>query len=67
MDEWISMKKPPDNSYLGKRVITCVKKRYGKPFVETAHWWGDASYFNWQDVTHWMPLPDLPAEYRKEK
>lgn len=67
MSNWIDMKSPPGEIHLGREVIACVKRRYGKPVVKTVRWWGDVKHANWQDITHWMPLPELPEEYANAK
>ena len=45
----------------GQEVIACVLHRFGDKTVSTKTFW-NATYANWQDVTHWMPLPEPPKE-----
>ena len=45
----------------GQEVIACVLHRFGDKTVSTKTFW-NATYANWQDVTHWMPLPEAPRE-----
>ena len=43
----------------GQTVIACVTHRFGDESIIPMVFWHE-SYFHWQDVTHWMPLPEPP-------
>ena len=45
----------------GQTVIACVTHRFGDKSIIPMVFWHE-SYFHWQDVTHWMPLPEPPKE-----
>ena len=63
MSEWIRVEERlPGNEHLGLPVIVCVKRRYGKPYVDVIRWWATADMTSWQDVTHWMQMPKPPGE-----
>ena len=32
---------------------------------EYHQWWGDDCYYETEDVTHWMPLPDTAVEEKE--
>ena len=63
MGEWISVEeKVPGLEYVGLKVIVCIKRRYDKPRTDVLRWWASAETELWQDVTHWVPLPQPPKE-----
>lgn len=60
---WISVKdRLPDESMEGKEVIVCTKRRYDRARTSAVRWWGNPRFASWQDVTHWMPLPEPPGK-----
>ena len=64
---WISFdERFPDDSFLEKAIIVCIKNRWNEQRVDTVHWHGNEQRLNapwfWGDVTHWMPLPKPPKE-----
>lgn len=72
MLEWISVKYklPAENI----EVLACDNydiriAEYGIGYVENVErqgWWIDQN-FDWDEVTHWMPLPSLPEKNPKPK
>ena len=57
--EWIPVtERLPED---GQTVIACVTHRFGDKSIIPMVFWHE-SYFHWQDVTHWMPLPEPPKE-----
>lgn len=60
---WNSMdENPPGDDLVGKPIIVSIRRRYGSPYTIPMRWWGDRHQSIWQDVTHWMPLPEPPGE-----
>lgn len=60
--DWISIKDklPPDGSWNlftdGKNISV---ERYKYDAID--HFWPEPRWFEVEEVTHWMPLPDLPS------
>lgn len=60
---WISVEdRLPELEHLGLKIIVSIKRRYDKPRTDVLFWWGSLTHQLWQDVTHWMPLPEPPKE-----
>ena len=60
---WTSMdENPPGDDLVGEPIIVSIRRRYGSPYTIPLCWWGDRHQYIWQDVTHWMPLPEPPEE-----
>lgn len=51
----------PGEDLIGRQVICAVGHRCRESCVVAIFWWG---YLDpvWQDVTHWMPLPEPPED-----
>lgn len=75
---WISVKDrlPPPidrNEDEGETYAVVKVNRYGVQFKDAAQWQPDTGYDRWWlpdprpdfTITHWMPLPELPAELAK--
>ena len=67
LTQWISFdERFPDDSFLEKAIIVCIKNRWNEQRIDTVHWHGNEQRLNaawfWGDVTHWMPLPEPPKE-----
>ena len=63
MAEWISVKdRLPDESMIRKQIVVFVQKHNISPYIEIMRWWGEVPYGVWLNVTHWMPLPELPND-----
>lgn len=57
---WISVEnRLPDDSMKDRTILTCVRHRFGGMTFGMVRWFGPEKTKGWQDVTHWMPIPDL--------
>lgn len=58
---WISVEERlPDDTLKGFPVVVCIQNRWNDRRCEVVYWWGSERMWRWQDVTHWMPLPEPP-------
>lgn len=57
---WISVEDGlPGEEFLDKEIILCKLNRFGGQLVYVSRFWGTHSAL-WNDITHWMPLPEPP-------
>ena len=60
--QWISVdERLPGEDFLDKEIIVCKLNRFGGRLVYVTRFWGTHSAL-WNDITHWMPLPEPPKE-----
>ena len=62
---WVSVEKRlPEDSLIDKPILICKKNRWNEQSVDVVHWRGiermGRIVWLWDDVTHWMPLPEPP-------
>ena len=58
--KWIPVtERLPTAEFLGKEIIACKLNRFGGQHVYVTRFWGPNSAL-WNDITHWMPLPQPP-------
>ena len=57
---WISVEERlPGAEFMDKEIIVCKLNRFGGQLVYVTRFWGTNSAL-WNDITHWMPLPEPP-------
>jgi len=60
--QWISVEERlPGAEFLDKEIIVYKMNRFGGQLVYVTRFWGTHSAL-WNDITHWMPLPEPPKE-----